>query len=35
MITDAKKARILSYMIVGDDKGFAGVGCLSAVTSQE
>ena len=35
MITEAAKARILSYMIVGDDKGFAGVGCLSAVTSQE
>jgi AmmeMemoRadiSam system protein B len=35
MITDAAKARILSYMIVGDDKGYAGIGCLSAVSVAE
>jgi len=31
MATDTKKMRILNYMVIGDDKGFAGMGCLSAV----
>ena len=35
LATDAKKVRLLNYMVIGDDKGYAGIGCLSAVASKE
>jgi len=34
MATDTKKMRILNYMVIGDDKGFTGMGCLSAVAVE-
>lgn len=35
MAVGAHKVRMLNYMVIGDDKGFAGIGCLSAVTVKE
>jgi AmmeMemoRadiSam system protein B len=35
MATHAKKVRLLNYMVVGDDKGYAGIGCLSAVSVND
>lgn len=35
MVTDATKMRLLNYMVIGDEKGMAGIGCLSAVAVGE